>query len=161
MASRTSQLRKSNVQRKSPPAKSKAAAPKTGKLPEWNLADLYSGIDAPEVARDLDKMDADCVAFETDYKGKLATGTANEDGGKWLAEAVRRYEAIDDLAGRLGSYAGLVHAGDSVDPAISTFYGEGSERLTPASVPLLFFALELNRVDDAVIERAMQTAELG
>src|SRR5690349_25085906 len=89
---------------------SKAAAKsKTGKLPEWNLADLYSGIDAPEVARDLAKMDADCVAFETDFKGKLATGTANEDGGKWLAGAVRRYEAIDDLAGRLGSYAGLVH----------------------------------------------------
>src|SRR5207245_11294976 len=61
-------------------------ASKTAKLPEWNLADLYSGIDAPEVARDLETMDADCVAFETDYKGKLATGTANEDGGKWLAE---------------------------------------------------------------------------
>ena len=45
---------------------------KTGKLPEWNLADLYSGIDAPEVARDLDRMDAECIAFETDYKGKLA-----------------------------------------------------------------------------------------
>src|ERR1700710_1156667 len=53
-------------------------ASKTGKLPEWNLADLYSGIDAPEVARDLAKMDADCVAFETDFKGKLATGTAKE-----------------------------------------------------------------------------------
>ena len=76
-------------------------APKTGKLPEWNLSDLYSGIDAAEVARDLGKMDAECVAFETDYKGKLATGTAGENGGKWLAEAVRRYEAIDDLAGRL------------------------------------------------------------
>ena len=79
----------------------------------------------------------------------------------WLAEAVRRYEAIDDLAGRLGSYAGLVHAGDSVDPAISKFYGDVSERLTAASVHLLFFALELNRIDDAVIERAMQTPELG
>ena len=44
--------------------------------PEWNLADLYSGIDAPEVARDLAKMAADCVAFETDYKGKLAEFTA-------------------------------------------------------------------------------------
>src|SRR6201991_952181 len=114
MAPRTSTLRKSNVQRKSAPAKK--AAPKVGnktaKLPEWNLADLYSGIDAPEVARDLAKMDADCVAFETDYKGKLAEFTAREDGGRWLAEAVRRYEAIDDLAGRLGSYAGLVHAGD-------------------------------------------------
>ena len=84
-----------------------------------------------------------------------------EDGGRWLAEAVRRYEAIDDLAGRLGSYAGLIHAGDSVDPAISKFYGDVSERLTAASVHLLFFGLELNRIDDAVIERAMQTPELG
>src|SRR5215468_8293321 len=170
MTSRSSALRKSNVQRKSAPAKSKAAltkaastkaATRTGKLPEWNLADLYSGIDAPEVARDLAKMDADCVAFETDYKGKLADHIAREDGGRWLAEAVRRYEAIDDLAGRLGSYAGLVHAGDSVDPAISKFYGDVSERLTAASTHLLFFALELNRIDDAVIERAMQEGELG
>ena len=56
---------------------------------------------------------------------------------------------------------GLIHAGDSVDPAISKFYGDVSERLTAASVHLLFFALELNRIDDAVIERAMQTPELG
>jgi oligoendopeptidase F len=160
MTSRSSVLRKSGAQRKSAPAKSKAA-PKAGKLPEWNLADLYSGIDAPEVARDLAKMDADCVAFETDYKGRLAEFTARDDGGNWLAEAVKRYEAIDDLAGRLGSYAGLVHAGDSVDPAISKFYGDVSERLTAASTHLLFFALELNRVDDDVIERAMQTPALG
>ncbi|QPF84031.1 M3 family oligoendopeptidase [Bradyrhizobium genosp. L] len=155
-------LRKQSVQRR--PATGKPAsnaAGKTGKLPEWNLADLYAGIDAPDVARDLAKMDADCVAFETDYKGKLAENTAGEAGGKWLAEAIRRYEAIDDLAGRLGSYAGLVHAGDSVDPAISKFYGDVSERLTAASVHLLFFSLELNRVDDDVIERAMAEPALG
>ena len=142
-------------------SKAATAKSKTGKLPEWNLADLYSGIDAAEVARDLQKMDADCAAFETDYKGRLAERVARDDGGSWLAEAVRRYEAIDDLAGRLGSYAGLVHAGDSVDPAISKFYGDVSERLTAASVHLLFFGLELNRIDDAVIERAMQTPELA
>src|ERR1700732_1380916 len=156
----TSALRKPTAQRK-PSIKKSAAKTRPARLPEWNLADLYPGIDAPEVARDLAKMDAECVAFETDYKGKLAEQTANEDGGKWLAEAIRRYEAIDDLAGRLGSYAGLVHAGDSVDPAISKFYGDVSERLTSASVHLLFFALELNRVDDATMERAMQTPELG
>jgi oligoendopeptidase F len=141
--------------------KKSVAKTKSGKLPEWNLADLYSGIGAPEVTRDLEKMDAECVAFETDYKGKLAEQTAREGGGQWLAEAVRRYEAIDDLAGRLASYAGLIHAGDSVDPAITKFYGDVSERLTNASVHLLFFALELNRVDDAAIESAMQTPELG
>ncbi len=138
------------------PAKPKAAA-----LPEWNLADLYSAIDAPEIARDLDQIDADCAAFEADYKGKLAEETAKQGGGMWLAGAVKRYEAIDDLAGRLSSYAGLIHAGDSVDPAISKFYGDVSERLTAASVHLLFFGLELNRVDDAVLEQAMQTPELG
>src|SRR5260370_15280821 len=72
-----------------------AAKSKTGKLPEWNLADLYSGIDAPEVTRDLAGMDAECVAFEADYKGKLAEQTAKEEGGKWLAEAIRRYAAIE------------------------------------------------------------------
>jgi oligoendopeptidase F len=165
-ATKTSAATKSAAKKSLPKAshsKSSPAKPasKVGRLPEWNLADLYSGIDAPEVARDLEKMDADCVAFETDYKGKLATGTANEDGGKWLAEAVRRYEAIDDLAGRLGSYAGLVHAGDSVDPAISKFYGDVSERLTAASTHLLFFALELNRIDDDILNRAMQATELA
>jgi oligoendopeptidase F len=136
-------------------------ASKAAKLPEWNLADLYAGIDAPEVAADVAKMDAECVAFETDYKGKLAEYTAKEHGGTWLAEAVRRYEAIDDLAGRLGSYAGLIHAGDNVDAAISKFYGDVSERLTGASTHLLFFPLELNRIDDAVIETAMQTGGLA
>ncbi len=179
MASRSaSPLRKSAPKRKTGKAKtqfakasrSRSAAvkkprgqgpDKAGKLPEWNLTDLYSGIDAPEVARDLDRMDADCAAFEADYKGRLAEETAKPDGGAWLARAVKRYEAIDDLAGRLGSFAGLIHAGDSVDPAISKFYGDVSERLTTASLHLLFFALELNRIDDAVIERAMQTPELG
>src|ERR1700676_4053322 len=154
----TSALRKPNGKKSA--AKSNTGS-KAGKLPEWNLADLYSALNAPEVTRDLAKMDAECVAFETDHKGKLAEQTAKQDGGKWLAEAVRRYEAIDDLAGRLASYAGLIHAGDSVDPAITKFYGDVSERLTNASVHLLFFALELNRVDDAAIERAMLTPELA
>src|ERR1700743_19261 len=171
MTSRSSSaLRKSSAQRKpvskkldpkKPSAKKAMAKNKTGKLPEWNLADLYSGIDAPEIARDLKKMDAECVAFEEDYKGKIAEPLRTEGGGQWLAEAVARYEAIDDLAGRLGSYAGLVHAGDSVDPLISKFYGDVSERLTAASIHLLFFPLDLSRGDDAAIEKAMQTPELA
>jgi oligoendopeptidase F len=167
MASRSSAVRKSPAKSKlaakaGPKAKAaaKKAAPKVGKLPEWNLADLYTAIDAPEVARDLDKLDADCAAFENAYKGQIAERIARSDGGEWLAEAIRSYEAIDDLAGRLASYAGLAHAGNTVDPAISKFYGDVSERITAASIHLLFFALELNRVDDAVIERAMAVPSL-
>src|SRR5580692_96537 len=132
-----------------------------GKLPEWNLNDLYSGLDDPAIKRDLDRIDAECVDFETAYKSKLAAMAGGADGGAALAEAVRRFEAIDDLMGRLGSYAGLVHAGDTVDPARTKFYGDVQERLTAASTHLLFFTLELNRVDDAVLEAAMTDPALG
>jgi oligoendopeptidase F len=157
----TTALRKPNSGKSAAKSQTSKSKAKTDKLPEWNLDDLYAGIDAPEIARDLAKMDAECVAFETDIRGKIAEHVARDDGGAWLAEAVKRYEAIDDLAGRLGSYAGLVHAGDNVDPAISKFYGDVSERLTAASTHLLFFPLELNRIEDAVLERAMQTPALG
>ncbi len=146
---------------KATPRPAAKSAGKAAALPEWNLADLYPSIRAPEVTRDLDRLDADCIAFEQTYKGKLAERTAAEGGGAWLAEAVRRYEAIDDLAGRLISFAGLVHAGDSVDPDISKFYGDVSERLTTASTHLLFFTLELNRIDDAVLARALETPALA
>ena len=76
---------------------------------------------------------------------------AAPDAGAALGEAVRRYEAIDDLMGRLGSYAGLMHAGNTVDPARTKFYGDVQERLTAASTHLLFFTLELNRIDDALL----------
>ncbi len=163
MASRSSALRKPAAKPKSA-AKSKSAsrtAASKSKLPEWNLADLYPAIDAPEVKRDLERLDEECVAFETAYKGKLADEVSSDGGGEWLAAVVKRYEAIDDLMGRLGSYAGLIHAGDTVDPAISKFYGDVSERLTAASVHLLFFTLELNRLDEALLQRAMETPSLG
>jgi oligoendopeptidase F len=132
-----------------------------GALPEWNLADLYAGLDDPAIARDLDRADAECAAFEQDFKGKLGEMAASAEAGAALAGVVRRYEAIDDLTGRLGSYAGLLHAGNTVDPARTKFYGDVQERLTAASTHLLFFTLELNRIDDALLEAAMADPALG
>jgi oligoendopeptidase F len=137
------------------------AANRLGSLPEWNLNDLYSGIDDPNVKRDLDRADAECIAFEDAYKGKLAALAERPDAGPLLAAAVKRYEGLDDLLGRLISFAGLVHAGNTVDPARAKFYGDVHERITAASTHLLFFVLELNRLDDAKLESAMQDRALG
>jgi oligoendopeptidase F len=138
--------------------KSKAApARKLGALPEWNLTDLYPAMDAAELKRDLARADADSIAFEQDFKGKLADLTKE---GK-LIQAVKRYEALDDLLGRIISYAGLVYAGDNADPAKGKFYGDIQEKITAASLHLLFFTLELNRIDDAALEAAMNEPALG
>src|SRR5437763_15004306 len=132
-----------------------------GALPEWNLADLYPAIDAPEVKRDLDRADTECAAFEETYKGKLGALAAGRDAGKMLAAAVKRYEAIDDLVCRLISYAGLTYADNTTDAARAKFYGDVQERITAASSHLLFFTLELNRVDDALVDGAMADPALG
>jgi len=132
-----------------------------GVLPQWNLADLYSGLDDPQVKRDLERGAAESLAFEQTYKGKLAALAEGPDAGAALAEAVKRYEALEDLVGRLTSYAGLLHAGDTVDPARAKFYADVQERVTAASTHLLFFTLELNRLDDAKLEAAMQDGALA
>jgi oligoendopeptidase F len=127
-----------------------------GDLPEWDLADLYSGMDAPELARDLEKASNDAVAFEARWKGTLAIEAGRGSAGK-LGEAMRTYEALEELVGRVVSYAGLVYAGDTSDPKRSKLYGDVQEKMTDASAHLLFFALELNLVDDALILDALDT----
>ena len=77
--------------------------------------------------------DADCAAFAQAYKGKLATIAASGEAGRALAEAVKRYEALDDLLGRLISFASLVYSENTTDPARTKFYGDVQERITAAS----------------------------
>src|SRR5262245_58874975 len=138
-----------------------APAKELGELPEWNLGDLYAGLDDPKINRDLDRGGEYSKAFEDDFKGKLAALLEQPDGGLVLAHAVVRYEQLDELRGRLISFAGLVHAGDTVDPTRAKFYGDVQDRITAASTHLLFFVLELNRIDDAKLEVAMSDAKLG
>lgn len=128
-----------------------------GALPEWNLADLYASTEAPELTRDLARCLDDARAFEASYKGKLPA--LAEAGG--LAQAVIDYEAIDDLTGRVASYAGLVYSEDTSDPKRSKFYGDIQEKLTDVWSHLLFFNLELNRLDDATIDRALEDERLA
>ena len=135
--------------------------PKLGALPEWNLNDLYPGLDSPQLKRDLAEADVACAAFEQAYKGKLQAMATGAGAGKALVEVVKRYEAIEDRLGRLYSFASLLYAGNSTDPVRAKFYGDVQERITAASIHLLFFTLELNRIDDAALDAAMTDPALG
>ena len=141
--------------------KKRKKAPTLGALPEWDLKDLYPGLDSPELKLDLERADSECQDFEKAFKGRLQVMAAGAGAGLALAEAVKRYEALDDRLGRLISYASLVYAGDNTDPVRAKFYGDMQERVTAASLHLLFFTLELNRIDDAALDAAMTDPALG
>ena len=114
-----------------------------GALPEWNLSDLYASPDAPELKRDMDWLEGACASFATDYEGKLATLDAQA-----LLEAVRRYERIDQIAGRVMSYAGLRYYQLTTDGERAKFFSDCQDRVTNFTTPLVFWSLEFNRLDD-------------
>ena len=130
-----------------------------GPLPEWDLDDLYRGLDDPALARDLALAESRSVEFEERFKGKLVAFAAGAEAGQRLAEAIVAYEELEELLGRIVSFAGLVHAGNTIDPARAKFYGDVQERITAISMHLLFFTLELNRLDNAILEAAMAELE--
>ena len=136
------------------------ATAELGLLPEWNLADLYSGLDSPQFSADLKRAETDCRAFAEKWRGKLAEAAKGEKASLRLAEAVQEFEALQDLLGRIMSYAGLVYAGNTTDPICAKFYGDTHEKITAYSTDLLFFQLELNRIDDATMDKASASGPL-
>jgi oligoendopeptidase F len=137
------------------------AAKALGSLPEWDLSHLYPGMDSALFLADLDRALADSQSFAALYRGKLATLAARPDGSAALADAVAAYEKLEDLLGRIMSYAGLVYSGDTTDPHRAKFYGDTQDRMTTASTELLFFGLELNRIEPALMEAVSSQAPLS
>jgi oligoendopeptidase F len=127
-----------------------------GPLPEWDLADLYPGRDSPELGRDLAALAADAAAFRARWQGRLA-----ESSGAELSAAVAAYERLQEVAGRVMSYAELVRAGNVADPEIGRFFQTMHERVNAISTELIFFTLELNRLDDAALDEKLADPGLG
>ncbi|MFT4960117.1 MAG: oligoendopeptidase F [Paracoccaceae bacterium] len=117
-----------------------------GNLPEWDLSDLYTATDAPELSRDLDWLETACASFAADYEGKLANLDA--DG---LLNCVLRNEKINSIAGRIMSFAGLRYYQMTTNADRAKFMSDCQEKITDYTTPLVFFTLELNNIEDDVL----------
>jgi oligoendopeptidase F len=127
-----------------------------GALPEWDLADLYPGRDSPELQRALGALAADAAAFQARHQGRLA-GLA----GAELGAAVAEYERMQEIAGRIMSYAELMRAGNIAEPEIARFFQTTHERINAISTELLFFGLEINRIADADLDAKLADPALA
>jgi len=119
-------------------------------LPVWDLSDLYPAPDSPRLLADLAAADASARAFKDRYTGKLGASPGSE-----LAAAIEEYERIEEILGRIMSYAQLLFSSDNSNPVFGQFYQTMTERVTEIGTHLIFFTLEINRVDDATFEREL------
>ena len=115
-------------------------------LPVWDLRDLFAAPDSPQLATALAAAERDAAAFMAAHATLLAGMPAPS-----LAAAIAEYERIEEVLGRVMAYAQLLFSGDSTDPEIGRFYQSMTERVTEISSHLIFFTLELNRLDEAAL----------
>jgi len=125
-------------------------------LPNWDLSDLYPGLGSPELKRDLEKAAEEAKAFAAKYETKMASLSGAE-----MAASLARFEALQELLGRITSYASLVYSGDQSDPKIGQFFQNVQEKVTEITSALLFFSLEINRIEDAEMEVKLQDKALA
>ncbi len=127
-----------------------------GNLPVWDLSDLYPAPDSAELEADLEEAARESRIFSDRYKGKLA-GLS----GDALGAAISEYEVIDEIIGRIMSYAQLVYAEDVSDPEAGRFYQSMQERVNDISADVLFFSLELNEIEDHILLKQMKAATVS
>ena len=85
-------------------------------LPVWDLSDLYPAPDSAKLLADLDQADAAAKAFKDRYAGKLSSSTGEE-----FAAAITEYERIEEVLGRIGSYAQLLFSSDNTNSVYGQF----------------------------------------
>jgi oligoendopeptidase F len=119
-------------------------------LPAWDLSDLYASEDAPELHADLKQLEQACEDFSNDYDGKLVQLNADE-----MLKAVERYEAIDIIAGRIMSFAGLRYYQLTTDPERAKFMSDMQDKLTEHTTKLVFYGLEFFRLDEEVLSKLL------
>jgi oligoendopeptidase F len=130
------------------------AAKKPAVLPTWDLSALYKGLKDPAVARDLASMKKSAESFAKNYRSKVTKLPA-----EGLAKAIGEYEKMQDGLGKLASYAQLEYAANMADGAITQFYQNTHEAINVISSGLVFFTLELNRIPDAALKKALKASK--
>lgn len=119
----------------------------------WDLTDLYP--DIASLDADLERARAETDAFSEAYRGRVGELTAAE-----LAEALRRFEDLQEILGRCYTYVYLDWATATNDESRGAQMQHVREVYTSIAQELIFFELEWARADDEHAERVLATEEL-
>ncbi len=118
--------------------------------PDWDLTDLYSGPEAPEIDADLNWAAESATSFRETYSTRVG-GL----GGDEFAAAIEVYEAVLERAYKVMSYAQLLQAADTANADIAQFHQKCRERVNGITGDLLFFTLEITAMDEDVLTAQM------
>jgi oligoendopeptidase F len=109
----------------------------------WDLSDLYASPTDPALEATLARTLERARAFETAYKGKVATLKPHE-----FAEMMRELEQNEEEGAKPEVYAYLLHSQNTQDPAAGRILARVREAAAERGAHGVFFSLELAQVTD-------------
>jgi oligoendopeptidase F len=104
-----------------------------------------------DISTDKDNLTQAARNFRNQYYGKTASLSA-----KQLAVAIRDYEQLTELMGKLSSYAFLNYASDTLNETNQLFYQQTEEFLTDIGSHTLFLTAEIVRIDEARLQEYVE-----
>ena len=119
-----------------------------GKLPVWNLKDLYESPKAKNLNNDLNQLRKITKKFEKKYTYKITKLSPSQ-----LLKAIIELENIDIKIDKIMSYAHLLVAEDGNNEKNKIFYQQMQEQITNIASSIVFFSLELNEVSNAKLNK--------
>jgi oligoendopeptidase F len=109
----------------------------------WNLGDMYGTGDDPGLMADLDAAEAEAASLDKAYRGRVSNLSPSE-----LAGLLARYEALNERAGKVGSFAMLNWAQNTEDPARGALLQRVTERGSQLEQKLVWLDLEIAHAPD-------------
>lgn len=122
--------------------------------PLWDLTELYASRDDAKVAADLEKARG-LVEALNGLKGRLAVDQDAQALGETLDRTIQLYEQASDVLGALGAYAFLSASTARDDATAQGFEADVREKITAIATPTVWLTLEINQIDDAALEAAL------
>ena len=115
------------------PAANVASERDLGNLPGWNLTDLYESMEAPAFFEDMARAEKTCREFAERWRGKLEDIAGTPQASAGLEKAIAEYDAIEDVLGRIVSFADVTYCTDMTDQARGKFAANTRDRVTAMS----------------------------
>ncbi|MDC6448509.1 M3 family metallopeptidase, partial [Alphaproteobacteria bacterium] len=126
-----------------------------GKLPLWNLKDLYPSQNDKKLIKDLKSIKSETSGFEKKYFNKIKYLNSEQ-----LFQAITKFEKIDVLMDKILSYAHLLVAENGNNEKNKIFYQQMQETITNYASSIIFFTLELNQIEDNSLKNIFKNKKL-
>lgn len=120
-------------------------------LPIWNLSEIYKDIKDPNIGKDIKEISKLSNEFLKKWKGRIKELSATD-----FVNCIEKYQAINESIYKIGTHSSLTFATNMEDPEISRYNSSISDQITEILSSLIFFTLELSKIDDKTIESWMK-----